>query len=86
MNNLSTRRLGFRQALWASRVGAWCGCLGLLVCSGLAQAQFDPARVTVEAEATTRQFVDPATPFTAPAFLPGRQDFTRHAEVFGLGG
>ena len=54
----------------------------LLVLSGLAQAQFDPARAQVEPEAIARQFPEPATPFTTPAFAPGRQDFTTHAEVF----
>jgi len=54
----------------------------LLALAGLAQAQFDPARAQVEPEAIARQFPEPATPFTTPAFAPGRQDFTTHAEVF----
>ncbi len=53
-----------------------------LALSSLAQAQFDPSKVTVEPEAIARQFPDPAKPFTTPAFAPGRQDFTSHAEVF----
>ena len=56
----------------------------MLALSSLAQAQFDPAKVTVEPESIARQFPDPATPFTSPAFAPGRLDFTTHAEVFGF--
>ncbi len=55
-----------------------------MVLAGLAQAQFDPARAVVEPEAIARQFPGPATPFSTPAFAPGRQDFTSHAEVFGF--
>lgn len=84
MNHFSALHLGLDQPPRGSRVGAWCGCMGLLVFSAQAQAQFDPTRVTVEAEAIARQFVDPATRFTTPEFLPGRQDFTSHAEVFGF--
>ncbi|MBL8342879.1 MAG: peptidase M14 [Rubrivivax sp.] len=53
----------------------------LLALAGLAQAQFDAARVVALPEAITRQFPEPATPFTTPAFAPGRQDFTTHAEA-----
>ncbi len=53
----------------------------LLGLSSLAQAQFDPAKATVEPEAIARQFPEPASPFTSPAFAPGRQDFTSHTEV-----
>jgi Zinc carboxypeptidase len=84
MNHLCTVNLGFKQALRSGRVGALGAWFGILVCSGLAQAQFDPARVALEPEAIARQFADPATPFNTPAFLPGRQDFTSHAEVFGF--
>jgi Zinc carboxypeptidase len=56
----------------------------LLVLAGLAQAQFDPAKVVVEPELIARQFAAPALPFTTPAFAPGRQDFTSHAEVFSF--
>lgn len=82
MNHLGAVRPRFQSPRRGSRLGAWCGCLALLVCAGLAQAQFDPTRVPVEPEAIARQFAEPATPFTTPAFLPGRQDFTSHAEVF----
>ena len=50
--------------------------------ASLAHAQFDPSRALVEPEAIARQFPEPATPFTTPAFAPGRQDLTTHAEVF----
>jgi hypothetical protein len=56
----------------------------LAVFSGLAAAQFDPARAVVEPEAVARQFPEPATPFTTPGFAAGRQDFTSHAEVFAF--
>ncbi len=52
--------------------------------AGEAHAQFDPSKATVEPEAIARQFPDPALPFTTPAFAPGRQDFTTHAEVFSF--
>jgi predicted deacylase len=54
----------------------------LLALASLAQAQFDPARAQAEPEAIARQFPEPATPFTTPAFAPGRQDLTTHAEAF----
>ena len=50
----------------------------------LTHAQFDPAQAMVEPEAIARQFPDPAVVFTSPAFAPGRQDFTTHAEVFSF--
>jgi predicted deacylase len=56
----------------------------LLALSGLAHAQFDPTKAAVEPEAIARQFADPTALFTTPAFAPGRQDFTSHAEVFGF--
>ncbi len=56
----------------------------LLALAGGAQAQFDPARAVVEPESIARQFPGPATPFTTPAFAPGRQDFTTHAEAFAF--
>ena len=56
----------------------------LAALSGLAHAQFDPAKTDVEPEAIARQFPDPPVPFTSPAFAPGRQDFTHHAEVFSF--
>ena len=56
----------------------------LMALSALAQAQFDPAKATVEAAVVARQFPDPAETFTTPAFAPGRQDFTSHAEVFSF--
>lgn len=56
----------------------------LAALSGLALAQFDPAKVDLEVEAIARQFPDPATPFKTPAFAAGRQDFTTHAEVFSF--
>ena len=56
----------------------------LLTLVSLAHAQFDPAKAVVEPEAIARQFADPAVPFTTPAFAPGRQDFTTHAEVFSF--
>ncbi len=56
----------------------------LLALASLAHAQFDPSKVTVEPEAIARQFPDPATLFTTPAFTAGRQDFTSHAEVFSF--
>ncbi len=56
----------------------------LLTLAGLAQAQFDPARAVVEPESIARQFPEPAMPFTTPAFAPGRQDFTTHAEAFAF--
>jgi predicted deacylase/post-segregation antitoxin (ccd killing protein) len=55
-----------------------------LALAGGAQAQFDPTKAVLEPEAIARQFPDPARPFTTPAFAPGRQDFTSHAEVFGF--
>lgn len=64
-----------RQALAAA---SWC-----LLASG-AWAQFDPAKAVAEPEAMARQFPDPTTPFTTPAFAAGRQDFTSHAEVFAF--
>ena len=54
----------------------------LLTLPSVALAQFEPSKVVVEAEAVARQFPDPAKSFTSPAFAPGRQDFTSHAEVF----
>jgi predicted deacylase len=62
---------------------AWLGTL-LFACLGSACAQFDPSKVVVEPEAVARQFPDPALPFTSPAFAPGRQDFTSHAEAMGF--
>lgn len=56
--------------------------LGASLVSGAAWAQFDPAKVVAESEAIARQFPDPASPFTTPAFAAGRQDFTSHGEVF----
>jgi Zinc carboxypeptidase len=52
--------------------------------AGQAQAQFDPTRVQAEPESIARKFAAPATPFTTPAFAPGRQDFTSHAEAFAF--
>jgi hypothetical protein len=56
----------------------------LLTAASLAQAQFDPARALVEPESIARQFAVPTTPFTTPAFAPGRQDLTTHAEAFAF--
>jgi predicted deacylase len=56
----------------------------LLALTSLAQAQFDPARAGVEPEPIARQFPGPVTPFTSPAFAPGRQDLTTHAEAFAF--
>ena len=56
----------------------------LAVLWSLTHAQFDPAQAMVEPEAIARQFPDPAVVFTSPAFAPGRQDFTTHAEVFSF--
>ena len=72
------RRLWARTAI---RTG-WAASLWAL--SGLAQAQFDPAKVVVEPDAVARQFADPPAAFSTPAFAPGRQDFTTHAEVFAF--
>jgi Zinc carboxypeptidase len=70
-----TRRLSW---LLGSSVAA------LLALSTPAQAQFDPAKVVVQPDAIARQFPDPATSFSTPAFAAGRADFTSHAEVFGF--
>ena len=56
----------------------------LLALASLAHAQFDPSKAAVEPEVIARQFPAPAVPFTTPAFTPGRQDFTTHAEVFSF--
>jgi hypothetical protein len=56
----------------------------LVAFASLAHAQFDSAKATVEPEVIARHFPAPATPFTSPAFAPGRQDFSSHAEVFGF--
>lgn len=55
-----------------------------LLAAAAAQAQFDPSRVVVQPESIARQYPDPAVPFATPAFAPGRQDFTSHAEVFAF--
>jgi predicted deacylase len=60
------------------------GCLCALVAGVPAQAQFDPAKAVAEPEAIARQFPDPTTPFTSPAFAAGRQDFTTHAEALAF--
>ena len=74
------------QPCGRTRQPAWLrGSLAaVLALTGLAHAQFDPARVTVEPEAVARQFPDPSPAFNSPAFAPGRQDFTSHAEVFAF--
>ncbi len=56
----------------------------LLALAGPAGAQLDPAKVVIEPQAMARQFPDPALPFSTPAFAPGRQDFSTHAEVFSF--
>ena len=56
----------------------------VLALAGAAHAQFDPGKVSVEPDAIARQFPEPAVPFSSPAFTPGRQDFTTHAEVFSF--
>ncbi|MDP2006699.1 MAG: M14 family zinc carboxypeptidase [Rubrivivax sp.] len=62
-----------------------CGAAAALwALANLAHAQFDPAKVFVEPPAVASRFAEPALPFTTPAFAPGRQDFTSHAEVFGF--
>ena len=75
------------QRRWARTGWAAGWVTSLWALTGLAQAQFDPAKVVVEPEAVARQFADPPVAFSTPAFAPGRQDFTTHAEVFAfLGG
>ncbi len=64
---------------WLRSVMAAC-----LALAGLAHAQFDPTKATVEPEAVASQFPDPVALFTSPAFASGRQDFTTHAEAFGF--
>ncbi len=66
---------------------SWLPCglaSALLALAGLAQAQFDPAKAAVEPEPIARQFPEPAVAFTTPAFAPGRQDLTTHAEAYGF--
>lgn len=69
---------------WAHAARRTGSTAGLWALTSLAQAQFDPAKVVVEPDAVARQFSDPPTVFTTPAFAPGRQDFSSHAEVFGF--
>ncbi len=69
-----------RHATWLDRGFA----AALLALASLAHAQFDPSKAVVEPEVIARQFPAPATPFATPAFAPGRQDFTTHAEVFSF--
>ena len=56
----------------------------LLSLASLTHAQFDPAKAVVEPGVISRQFPDPLVLPTSPAFVPGRRDFTSHAEVFGF--
>ena len=69
-----------RHHTWARRGFA----AAALTVAGLGHAQFDPAKAMVEPEAIARQFPEPSVPFTTPAFAPGRQDLTSHAEVFAF--
>lgn len=78
-NGRSTKVPGWPPQVFAA------GLLALaLALASPALAQFDPAKAVVEPEAIARQFPDPATPYTSPAFAAGRQDFTSHAEVFAF--
>lgn len=63
---------------------ASCIAIALIALSNAVHAQFDPTQAEIELEAIARQFPDPAVPFTSPAFAPGRQNFTNHAEVFSF--
>ncbi len=76
MINSNTHRV--RPRLWTGIV------IALLALSSFAFAQFDPTKVEIESEAVARQFPDPVLPFTSPAFAPGRQSFTGHAEAFSF--
>ena len=49
------------------------------------QAQFDPARVYVEAPAVASRFPDPDVRYSTPSFAAGRKDFASHAEVLRFG-
>jgi predicted deacylase len=77
-------RTAIRRPAW--RKGPCAGALfaAMLTCLGSSWAQFDPARANVEPEAIARQFAAPTTTFTTPAFAPGRQDLTTHAEAFAF--
>jgi hypothetical protein len=57
-----------------------CGFVALAA-TAAAYAQFDPDTVYREAAAVLAHYPDPAVSYTTPAFRPGRQDFTSHAEM-----
>lgn len=56
----------------------------LLGAAFAASAQFNPSSVTQEPEAVARRFPDPAVRYNTPAFTPGRQGFTAHAEMLAF--
>ena len=53
--------------------------VGLLIPT--ARAAFDPAKMDKEAPAVAAHFPDPDVSYDTPAFAPGKQDFTSHAEM-----
>ena len=57
----------------------FCVLLALSFC-GAAHAQFDAAKVAPQPLAIARYFPDPPVVYATPAFAPGRQDFTLHAQ------
>jgi len=61
-------------------------CVTLMIgaYASVAYAQFDPAKVTQEAEAVSQHFPDPDAHYATPGFRPGRLDFTSHAEAMGF--
>jgi hypothetical protein len=61
-----------------------CMTLTIVTYASVAYAQFDPAKVTQEAEAVSQHFPDPDAHYVTPGFRPGRQDFTSHAEAMGF--
>ncbi len=56
----------------------------LSVAAFATSAQFNPASVAREPDAVARRFPDPDVRYNTPAFKPGRQDFTTHAEMLAF--
>jgi hypothetical protein len=66
------------------RSRALAAALALVAACALAQARFDPARVSVESDAIAQRFPDPAVTYDTPGFRAGRTDFTSHDELIAF--
>jgi hypothetical protein len=63
-------------------------CVGYVIAaaalSSFANAEFDPNKVYRESAAVAAKFPDPPVEIATPAFAPGKEDFTSHAELMAF--